>query len=52
MALGVVESLIWPEPEGWAKSMSSFCAVSGAWVLVTNTHHSELATQNDLSQRK
>ncbi len=52
MALGVVESLIWPEPESWAKSMSLFCAVGGAWVVFTNTHHFELAAQNDLFQKR
>jgi len=44
--------LIWPAPESWAKSMSSFCAVGGVWVVVTNTHHSELAAQNVLFQKR
>jgi hypothetical protein len=32
--------------------MSSFCAVGGVWDVFTNTHHSELAAQNDLFQKR
>jgi hypothetical protein len=32
--------------------MSSFCAVGEGWVVFTNTHHIELAAQNDLFQKR
>ncbi len=52
MDLGVVDNLMWPKPESWAKSMSSFCAVGELWVVVTNSHRTVLTAQNDFLQSR